>query len=118
MHCTSPGNVNLLENVNKAISDGQSYDDFQNDWSSPTHIARSNSWFCCSNETREQQPSLHRRRPISCQYSIIRNEPKSQSEIVKIVFFLLNRNRRRELISHFVLISILASSGGLVGAEN
>lgn len=71
-------------NANDAVQMGADETvDFIDEWSSPTRgPPRSKSWFCCSNDAREsRQPNL-RHRPLSCHYSIVRSEPKSQSDIV------------------------------------
>lgn len=72
-------------NANSVVADETV--DFVDEWSSPTRAPpRSRSWFCCANEARDtaRQPNL-RRRPMSCHYSIVRTEPKSQSEIVNLI---------------------------------
>lgn len=108
MHCTSPGSPNEkiccsvsdslnrlrdglqhrddngIVHKNNDIFDDTVCDNLTDEWSSPVHLARSRSWFCCSNEKSNElePPPLNRPRPISCRYSIVRTEPKSQSEIV------------------------------------
>lgn len=78
-------NANSVGGVSNMADDDESGDavDFVDEWSSPTHgPPRSRSWFCCANDAADaHQPNL-RRRPLSCHYSIVRTEPKSQAEIV------------------------------------
>lgn len=123
MHCTSPGHPDakvccgVSDSLNR-LRDGLQHhrnengvghnktdlfddvgcgvDNFTDEWSSPVHLARSRSWFCCSHEKSNElePPPLNRPRPISCRYSIVRTEPKSQSEIViarltSLIFFFM-----------------------------
>lgn len=120
MHCTSPGqpteksccgvsdslnrlrdglqhrsgNGAAVHNNNDIFDDvGCGADNLTDEWSSPVHLARSRSWFCCSHEKSNElePPPLNRPRPISCRYSIVRTEPKSQSEIVIARLFAMCR---------------------------
>lgn len=70
-------------NANPAVQSNDEPYDFLEEWTSPMHVPRSKSWFCCSNDNARdvRQPNM-RRRPLSCHYSIVRTEPKSQSDIV------------------------------------
>lgn len=82
---TNPSDMNEDDvNANSVIACN---DDYLDEWISPIHVPRSRSWFCCANDGADaRQPNL-RRRPLSCHYSIVRNEPKSQSDIVNVNFF-------------------------------
>lgn len=55
------------------------------------------NWFCCTHERRPnaEQPTF-RSRPLSCRYSVIRSEPKSQSEIVCATLYSLTENNRNK----------------------
>lgn len=84
----SNNNINIFRNGLHNENDNDIFDDSidgLDDWPSPMRLARSRSWFCCANEKNDrlEQPSI-RSRPISCRYSIVRAEPKSQSQIVRV----------------------------------
>lgn len=96
MHCTSPGIshfsfTNVLQNnhlcsnqhIDDDLYDGPRNENLNEWWTSKGHQADNRNWFCCSNEQQNgrNQPNL-RPRPLSCRYSIVREEPKSQSDIV------------------------------------
>lgn len=100
MHCTSPVhdenhslnrmlpkdyNRNCVDSENNnGFVDNINDDELYDGWPSPMqNLVQNRTWFCCSNERRndpEQAPI--RFHSISRRYSIIRTEPTSQSEIV------------------------------------
>ena len=114
MHCTSPGagiNGNrksggggaIIENngvivdvvakvaghgdysSNEKIFDDPSELVMIDDWSSPVHIPRSRSWLCCPNRSQSDSNNIQNnitRTP--CEYSLITDQPKSQSLPVTI----------------------------------